>query len=460
MHWQRLAPAGLLLAAFGLFALSVFQPPAPGGGVRFNLGVVVLLVGAAGAWWWRGRAGVVLGLAAVVVVTFVSVRNGLGPELIADSGVPEAVARWIEVVGLLVAAVGLVRRWFRPLPPRSDPSGQEGPERTPRRPRVTRFQVIGLLVLSALGAELLAAYADNTGDPGAIAFAVVFFGALYGAPALLARELVRRRGWGWPSLLLLFAALGTAQAGLIDQSLFSADYGGYEGWEESREPTLIPALGFSGYNAYSFIIGHVIYSFAAPLALAEAWVPSTARRPWVGAIGAVLAVVGYGVAAALIVNDPESRSGSPAQLVGAAVVVAGFVLAAVLVGVRRARHPRAESASSDSRPLPIWQIVAVGLVAAVIPDLLPATWLGVFVAVTTTSAIAVLVWLASRTRPWTLRHTAALAATYLLLRGILAFTYFPLIGDVAPFPKYAHNAVMLLAITLATWASLRPNPPR
>src|SRR5690606_6438127 len=66
-------------------------------------------------------------------------------------------------------------------------------------------QIIGVLVLCPVGAELLAAYGESTGDPGAVAFALVFFAGLYGAPALLARELARRCGWGWPSLLLLFA---------------------------------------------------------------------------------------------------------------------------------------------------------------------------------------------------------------------------------------------------------------
>lgn len=174
-------------------------------------------------------------------------------------------------------------------------------------------QVVGLLGLSAIGAELLAAYGEGTGHPGAIAFSLVFFGALYGAPALLARDLVRRRGWGWPSLLLVFAALGVVQACLIDQSMFSADYGGYEGWEEIRAATLVPALGVSAYNAFNFVVGHMIYSFGAPVALAEAWVPTRAQVPWLGRFGTAMAVAAYLGTAALILADPGSRSGSVPQ---------------------------------------------------------------------------------------------------------------------------------------------------
>lgn len=322
----------------------------------------------------------------------------------------------------------------------------------PRPARVAR--IVGLLALCGIGAELLAAYSDNTGDPGGIAFALVFFGALYGAPALLARDLVRRLGWGWPSLLALFAALAVAQACLIDQSLFSADYGGYEGWEDNREPTLIPPLGISGYNAYSFIAGHVIYSFAAPVALAEAWAPRRARTPWLGPIGTVLAGLAYLAAAALIVTDPESQSGSGSQLAGATGVIAALLLLAVGVG-RRGRRCRAEL-PDPGRPRRVWIIVATGLVAAVIPDLIPVTWPGVAVATAVTAAFGVGILLAARRWGWTLRHSAAAGLAYLLARGLLAFTYYPLSGEVSAGAKYAHNTVMLLVVLIAGWLALAP----
>lgn len=429
----------------GLLGLGVVGPPAADGGPRVSLGVPILLVGAAVSWWWRGALGAVLGLVAVTVVTVASIGSGLGPDLIGDRGLPVAVARWVQMVALAAAAYALVRR----LVTRRSPEGTAG-ER-PRRDRSRVLQIAGMLVLCGIGAELLAAYGDSTGDPGGIAFALIFFGALYGAPALLAREVARRLGWGWPSLLLVFAALGTAQAGLIDQSLFSADYGGYEGWEENREPTLISSIGLSGYNAYSFIVGHVIFSFAAPVALAEAWVPARARKPWLGPIGISFAAIAYAVAAALIVTDPESRSGSQAQLLATAGVVGALVLLAVIVGRRR----RVVGPGAGAPGVSIWLVLGVTLALALVPDLMPATWLGVIVAVISTATVAVLILLAARTRAWTIRHTAAVGAAFLLERGLLAFTYFPLIGDVGPGPKYAHNVVMFLVILLATWLALR-----
>lgn len=332
----------------------------------------------------------------------------------------------------------------------------QAPERRRRLPgRVA--QVLGLLALSGIGAELLAAYSGSTGDPGAIAFALVFFGALYGAPALLARDLVRRLGWGWPSLLAMFAVLGVVQACLIDQSLFAADYGGYAGWVENREPTLIPALGFSGYNAYSFLIGHVIFSFAAPVALAEAWSPRRARTPWLGRLGTILAVLAYLGAAALIVGDPESQSGSVPQLLGACGVVGALVLVAAVVG-HRARTAASEPSAALGE-IPLWAILLTAVVAAVVPDLVPPTWPGVAGAVAITAGFGIVLLLAARRRRWSVRHAAAVAVGFLLARGLLAFTYFPLSGEVAPAAKYTHNAVMLLVVLLAGAVALWPRSP-
>ncbi len=48
-----------------------------------------------------------------------------------------------------------------------------------------------------------------------------------------------------------------------------------------------------------------------------------------------------------------------------------------------------------------------------------------------------------------LRHAAALATGALLSRGVLAFTYFPVVGENAAVAKYAHNVVMLAIVAAA-----------
>lgn len=354
---------------------------------------------------------------------------------IASSGAQEASSFWrLGLVGLIVLAlVGMAVystvRWRR--------ARREGTARG------SLPQILGVLVLCPVGAELLAAYDGTVGDPGAVAFAVLFFAGLYGAPALLARELARRCGWGWPSLLLLFAALGTAQACLIDQSLFSADYQGYEGWEAVREGTLIPVLGISALNVFTFVGGHVVFSFAAPVALAEAWSPRRAEASWLGPGGIVVAVGAYAVTAAAIIADPESQSGSAAQLAVSGAAVAAFIAAAALVGRRRRGVP------AGARRSPVLPAAATAVIAVAVPDFFGQGWAGLSAHLVLNAALCAVIVRAVRRGGWSPWHSAAVATACLAVRGLLAFTYFPLIGDVEPGPKYAHNAVMLAVVVLA-----------
>ena len=327
-------------------------------------------------------------------------------------------------------------------------------------------QVGGCVVLSAVSAELLAAYADNTGKLGPIVFAVVFFAALYGAPALLVREITRRAGWGWDSMLLLMLSLSIVQACLIDQSVFSEDYQNYDGWTENYQATLIPAVGVSVYNAFSFILGHVIYSFGAPIALAEAWRPHKAQAPWLKAPGLIVAAVAYLVAAGLIISDPESQNASVPQLLGASIPVIACVVGAYALGKRRQRkvsHAADEGASAPA----VGTVFAVMLALACLLNLAGEDWRGVAVAVAVTTAGGALIVAGARRRGWGLRHLSAVALAFLVSRGVLAFTYEPLTGTVAAWSKYAHNAAMLAMVLVAGWCALTPRtvlsadpPPR
>lgn len=313
-------------------------------------------------------------------------------------------------------------------------------------------QVVGLLVLCAIGAELLAAYGEGTGDPVQVAFAVVFFAGLYGAPALLVREVVRRLGWGWPSMLLLFLALGIAQACVIDQSLFSLDYGDYRGWQEQLGPTFIPALGISGHNAYAFVVGHLIFSFGAPVAVAEAWVPRRSDRPWLGRVAIAVLAAGYLGTAALVASDPSSHSAGPLQLTVSVGLMLLLIIAAAVVGAaRRAGQPRPEAAGP-----PVLAVVTITIVAAAIPDLTGYGWPAVFLGVLATAAVGVGILVARRRWDWSIRHSAAVGLGYLLVRGGLAFSYFPLAGEVEPLPKYLHNVVMIVVVLIAGLIALRP----
>jgi len=337
---QRTLVTGLLVGAVGLAWAWLATEPRP----RFPPGVLILLGAAAIVALSDARAGGLAGLIGAGLVALRLVVGDPADELLFDEGAALAGARWLQALGLLAAlgsALVLVVR--RPTLGASRQRRASDPRaRRERRARVG--QVAGLLVLSAIGAELLAAYDDTTGRPGQLLFAVLFFAALYGAPALLIRELARRMGWGWPSIILLAFALGILQPGVIDQSLFSSDYRDIESWDRSLRATFIGPLGFSATNAVNFVVGHVIYSFCAPIAVAEAWRPATARTPWLSLRGTAVAAVLYLLAAVLVLQDPESHSASAVQLAGSLAAAGLCIGAAVGLGHRAHSAPPARRA--------------------------------------------------------------------------------------------------------------------
>jgi hypothetical protein len=85
---------------------------------------------------------------------------------------------------------------------------------------------------------------------------LLFLAPLYGSAALLIREVVRRTGRGWPSMLLLAAAFGVLQAGVVDQSLFNPAYGRYD----FQHPVHVGGVDVSLYWMLAFVSGHVVAS--------------------------------------------------------------------------------------------------------------------------------------------------------------------------------------------------------
>lgn len=101
---------------------------------------------------------------------------------------------------------------------------------------------------------------------------------LYGGGTVVIREVTRKLGRGWPTVLTLGFGYAIIEEGLMTQSLFNRHYLGLSlsdfGW--------VPALGMS--TAWSsYVLGiHVIWSIAVPIALVEALYPEHRRTPWTG----------------------------------------------------------------------------------------------------------------------------------------------------------------------------------
>ncbi|SDS95908.1 hypothetical protein [Actinoplanes derwentensis] len=161
---------------------------------------------------------------------------------------------------------------------------------------------------------------------------VLFLGPLYGGAAVLIREVVRRRGGGWPSMVLLAAVFGLVQAGLVDQSLF--DRAALEGTEfaaqgEVAAATLVPGLEFNAGQLFEFVGNHVWLSICAPIAVVEACArPGVRHGPWLST--RTITVTSVLFVAAVLVNWSDSGHVlSPAQVLFVVVTAAALVTAAL-----------------------------------------------------------------------------------------------------------------------------------
>jgi hypothetical protein len=308
----------------------------------------------------------------------------------------------------------------------------------PRRTRAVG--VVALLLGAPVFAELLQAYLSNTGDVLEIGFAVLFLAPLYGGASLLIREIGLMTGRGWPGRLLLAAAFGVLMPTLVDVSLFTTERSDIDYWDEIVGSTVVG--GISVYAVTSWVMGHVLMSVGAPLAVVESLLPEGRDRRWLGAVGlSVIAVLGVAVAWA-IHNDESSGQVVDASAVDYAVSVAVAVLLVVLAMGPWGRPLAKAPGRSAGRPI-VLGISGFVLMAAF--DLAPMSWVGVAVAWAALVAGGVLVGVRSRSPEWTWRHLAAFA-----YGGVLART---LMGFLAPVPsgvdlsaKLAQNAVFLVLV--------------
>lgn len=307
-----------------------------------------------------------------------------------------------------------------------------------------------LLVLSPICAEYLSAYDDSTGRPLTLLVGLAFFVPLYGAPALVIREVARRRGLGWPGIVVLAAAMGLVQAGLVDQSLFIVDYRDISEAEESTRATWVPGLGFGMLNLVNYVGGHALFSFCAPIAVAEG--VGGDRQRWVGPVGLVLAVLAWAVVAVTIcvaTLQEEAGGASPAQLVGTSLVVVALVAVALRLGPARRRAGRTPSP---------WVAFAVGFGLAVAPVLVGENWFGVIAHLVGYGGLAWFLVRYGATPGWTRGHGVAVATGILLSRAATAFTYYPLVGETTAAQKYGHNVAMVaivLAVGILAWRASR-----
>ena len=217
--------------------------------------------------------------------------------------------------------------------------------------------VVTLVFLSPVIAEVLYGSTHLT-----TLFLLIPQMAVYGCAALIIREVVRRRGGGWPSILLLGIAFSIAEECLILQTslaplFFAADpfhvYGRALGvnW-----PYLLWALGYES-----------VWSIVIPIQLTEMIFPAQRKDPWLGTKGIIAAAVIFIAGSIFVwfiwsqVAMKQYYHGPPFRISPIAIVVAALTIAAL--SSLAFAFPRRETQVSDaSRELRLWLVMLMSFV--------------------------------------------------------------------------------------------------
>ncbi len=276
---------------------------------------------------------------------------------------------------------------------------------------------------------------------------LIFQPALYGSGAILARELVRRRGLGWPSLLLLGAAYGVLEEGLVVTSWFNPlwpDIGSLGVYGRLLDTNWVWAFELTFY--------HMVVSIAVPIILVEALFPRIADRPWLGRRGlrafvvllttiSLLGLLGFG----FLEFNKQGYTHPPAMYFFA------LALAVALVVLALRRHPPAPVVPSARRTPRLWTLRLLGFLATIIyfmiswavPSMVPLALVTMllFAGFVLLAAWRVRAW--SRRQGWGAEHRLALASGVL---GFFLLLFAPLVEFLAPPAGKPTTGMTLVAV--------------
>lgn len=307
-------------------------------------------------------------------------------------------------------------------------------------PRVA--PAVGLVFLAPLIGEFLLGNISITGIG-----ALFVLAPMYGCGALLIREIARRAGRGWATMLVLGIAYALFEEGLVTQFLFNPSYYGLD----LQGAAYVPALGLGVRLTVTIIALHAIWSTGVAIALVEALVPERRTTPWLGRLGLTVTGLVFLAGSAFLAYTEYAEQrflASAPQLIGTAVVILAMISVAFAIG-RRPRDPIGGTAPNP------WIVGSVSLVASslLMFGVDAPGWIGVGIALGFFAASTVLVLRWSRQRGWDEAHRLALAAGALLTYAWIGFPMTPLdegpgtvdlIGNVF----FAAGALVLIAAAI------------
>jgi hypothetical protein len=287
---------------------------------------------------------------------------------------------------------------------------------------------------------------------------IVLLAPMYGCGALLIREVARRSGRGWPTILLLAAAYALLEEGPIDQMLWNPHYNGFD-MAAAYADTRVEALGTSMGLIQDVLTLHTIWSIAVPIALIEAFDP-TPQRPWLKPLGLGVTAIVFVVGSALLTYgqiESEKFIASPGQFVASGLAILVLVIAAFWM-------PSPPSVAEATTPSPRnvglagFLLTSLLMLRDVLAELLSKWVVAGLWCVVVLLGIA-LVWRWSRSPQWNRAHGVALASGALMTYVWAGFQHAQYLG-ISPFIALAGNVVFgagaVILVFLAATAARRP----
>ena len=281
--------------------------------------------------------------------------------------------------------------------------------------------------------------------------ALIVLAPLYGGGALLIREVVRRMGRGWPSILVLGMAYALVEEAYTTQSLFNPNYLRLN--LGLLAPAYIPSLGIGAWWTLWMLMVHGIWSISTPIALIEACVPDRARTPWLGRPGLIVVVLLFlfGATSTTVMGYRQDHFlASTGQFAGAAAAIVVLVALAFRMPVFRRYAARRLAPSA-------WMLGGIALALASAALLVPMQWGWGAVAalLALDAAMLVVVWLWGRIGALTLAHQLALGAGAALAYGWHSFLQRPAVGTLDASVRVGNAVFLAGAVGLIWFAAKR-----
>lgn len=309
-------------------------------------------------------------------------------------------------------------------------------------------------VLPAIGLFLLAPFVSEylLGDfPLTKLGYLIILAPMYGGGALLIREVVRRTGKGWPTIITLAFAYGVLEEAFTTQTLFNPNYLKLN--LHLLDHAYIPALGIGGWWTIFVLTLHTVWSISTSIALVEACVPALATTPWLRWPGLTLDAVLFSLAVIASTRFEIQHDGFIAgkmQFGVSGIVVVLAVIAAFLLPARRAGTGSAPALSP-------WVPGAIALIAGSVFLTVPPAWAWGAVAIYVALDLVVIFFITwmSRRAGWGGSHRLALAAGAALAYGWHAFLQKPVDGTIGITVIASHIICLLIVLALIAYAVRR-----